>query len=240
MDKEPNKCLGIMQPYFMPYLGYFSLIQMCDEFILFDTPQFMRHSWIERNRILKLNGEPSYIKVSLNKLSQRDSINSVTINNDINWKEKIYGQLTHYKKKAPFYSEVICLLDKIFEQTYTSITRLNYQALISICDYLEIKTPIKIWSEMNIEIGTVHEPDEWALQICKAYNATTYINPIGGKSFFDENKYKDSNIEIKFLEHIPVSYNQFGNEFVPFLSIVDVMMFCSVVEIKEMITSVKL
>ncbi|MFT4802973.1 MAG: hypothetical protein ACI9YE_000159 [Psychroserpens sp.] len=240
MDKEVHRCLGIMQPYFMPYLGYFSLISICDEFILFDTPQFMRHGWIERNRILKLDGEPSYIKVALHKPNQKDSIQSVAINNAINWKDKIYGQLTHYKKKAPYYSNVIKLLDDIFEQNYTSITKLNHYAVIKICEYLKINTPIKIWSEMNLEVDPVHAPDEWALHICKAYNANVYINAIGGKSFFDESKYDNSNIELKFLEQTSIPYEQFGNDFVPFLSIIDVLMFCSLEDVRKMMESIKL
>jgi hypothetical protein len=239
-EKEKDKCLGIMQPYFMPYLGYFSLINICDEFILFDTPQFMRHGWIERNRILKLDGEPSYIKVALHKPNQKDSIESVSINNTINWKDKIYGQLTHYKKKAPYYSEVIKLLDEIFEQNYTSITKLNYCALIKICEYLKVQTPIKIWSEMGLEIEPVSAPDEWALNICKAYNAHTYINAISGQSFFDASKYENANLELKFLKQKPIPYEQFGNEFVSFLSIIDVLMFCSEEEVRKMMESVVL
>jgi hypothetical protein len=240
MNKEKDKCLGIMQPYFMPYLGYFSLINVCDEFILFDTPQFMRHSWIERNRILKLDGEPSYIKAAIHKPKQKDSIQSVAINNAVNWKAKIYGQLTHYKNKAPFYRDVIKLLDEIFEQNYTSITKLNYYGLIKICEYLKIQTPIKIWSEMGIEIEPVSAPDEWALNICKAYNAHTYINAIGGEEFFDKGKYRSNDIKLKFLEQTPIPYKQFDNNFVPFLSIVDVLMFCSLEDVRKMMESIKL
>ncbi|WP_304016712.1 WbqC family protein [Nonlabens dokdonensis] len=235
MISEKDKCIAIMQPYFLPYIGYFSLINISDEFILFDTPQYMRHSWIERNRILKLDGEPNYIKVALKKTKQTDSINTVCINNSINWKGKIFGQLTHYKKKAPYYTKVINLLEVIFQTEYDSITKLNLASLTIICDYLGIHTPIKIWSEMDLEIDSVNAPDEWALNICKACNANKYINAIGGKTFFEKEKYSTNNIELKFLEQIPKPYKQFTNEFVPFLSIIDVMMFCSVMDIRKML-----
>ncbi len=226
-----------MQPYFLPYLGYFSLIDACDEFIVFDTPQYIRHGWIERNRILKLNGEPNYIKVALNKSKQKDSIKSITINNNVNWKKKIFAQLTHYKKKAPNYNKVIELLQQILKNPYTSITELNVEALREICVFLNIKTPIKIWSEMNMEIEQVNTPDEWALNICKAYNANSYINAIGGKGFFDVTKYLNANVDIKFLDFEPTTYKQFENEFVPFLSIIDVLMFNDIYKTKTMINS---
>ena len=96
--------LAIMQPYFMPYIGYISLIKNTDQFILFDTVQFIRHGWIERNRILKPNEGWQYIQVPLIKDNGRDTvIKNVRINNAENWKSKIIAQLQHYKKKAPNY-----------------------------------------------------------------------------------------------------------------------------------------
>ncbi|MFI1745805.1 WbqC family protein [Thalassobellus sediminis] len=230
--------LGIMQPYFMPYMGYFALINQVDQFILFDTPQYIRHGWIERNRVLKLNGEPMYVKVSLIKHHRNTQICQIAINNTIDWKSKILAQLVHYKKKAPYYKNVIELLDAIFKDEYTSIVDLNYKSLEVICNYLDIKTPISIWSEMNIEIEPVNAPDEWALNISKALKAQSYFNLPGGRSFFDKEKYSRAGIDLKFLEIFGESYQQFGQDFVGYLSILDVMMFCGKEEIKLMINRV--
>ncbi|MBC3757747.1 WbqC family protein [Hyunsoonleella sp. SJ7] len=224
--------LGIMQPYFMPYLGYIGLVNYVDHFILFDTPQFIRHGWIERNQILKLDGEPMYIKVPLIKHSRNTSIKDVSINNRINWKDKILAQLSHYKKRAPHYSSVIKMLDSIFEYDYESIVDLNYKALSEVCSYLDIKTPISIWSEMDIEIESVNSPDEWALNICKALNADSYYNPPGGRSFFDIEKYDKAGVKLNFLEVNQRSYKQFSEGFVPYLSIIDTLMFCDKEEIR--------
>jgi len=227
-----------MQPYFMPYIGYFQLINAVDEFIIFDTPQFIRHGWIERNNILKLDGESSYIKVPLVKQSRDTSIKDMIINNSTNWQKKILAQITHYKKKAPYYNDVLTLLDTIFKEQTESIVDLNYKSLKLICNYLDITTPIKIWSEMNLEIEEVNAPDEWALNICKKINATTYINPIGGLSFFDTKKYLTSNIDIKFIKSKEILYNQFDNNFTPWLSIIDILMFNSKNNIKNMLEQV--
>lgn len=232
--------LAIMQPYFMPYIGYFQLINNVDEFIVFDTPQFIRHGWIERNRILKPNGEFLYVKVPLVKHSRQTSIQEIKIKNSENWKEKILAQLIPYKKKAKNYYDVIQLVKNIFELETDSIVELNAYALKIICNYLDIKTPIRIWSEMNLEIENINAPDEWALQICKSLKATSYINPEGGITFFDTEKYKREQIEIKFLVSNSIVYKQFDNNFMPNLSILDVMMFCNSNDIKRMLKSFKL
>ena len=91
--------IGIMQPYFFPYLGYISLIKHTDEFLLFDPVQFIRHGWIERNRILKPGAGWQYISVPLKKHEQTALIQDVQIDNSQNWREKILAQLGHYKKK---------------------------------------------------------------------------------------------------------------------------------------------
>ncbi|MBU3822752.1 WbqC family protein [Flavobacteriaceae bacterium XHP0103] len=230
--------LGIMQPYFMPYLGYLALINHVDQFILFDTPQYIRHGWIERNRVLKLSGAPMYIKVPLLKHHQDTPICSISINNSIDWKSKIFAQLAHYKKKAPYYNNVIELLETVFENEYTSIVDLNYKSLLIICNYLDIKTPISIWSEMNLAIEPVNAPDEWALHISKALKAKSYFNPPGGRSFFDNEKYRMAGIDLRFLEISAEPYKQFGQDFIGYLSILDVMMFCDKEEIKLMINNV--
>ncbi|WMI65840.1 WbqC family protein [Aestuariibaculum sp. YM273] len=227
--------LGIMQPYFLPYLGYFALINYVDEFILFDTPQFIRHGWIERNRILKLNGEPFYFKVPLEKHSREIPIQDIRINNNIHWKKKILAQITHYKKHASYYNEVVELLEFIFDQDYTSIVSLNHRALKVICSYLEITTPIFIWSQMNIEISPATKPDEWALNISKAKGANCYTNLPGGNLFFDKKKYSNASINLEFLEINSRAYKQFGNEFVFGLSIIDVLLFNSKANILNML-----
>ena len=224
----------------MPYIGYFSLIKHVDQFILFDTPQFIRHGWIERNRILKENGEPLYIKVPLKKHKREAAINKLVINNSVSWKDKILAQLIPYKKKAPHYNVVIKLFQDVFEEETESIVELNYVSLRKICDHLDIKTEIKIWSEMKVDIEVVIAADEWALNICKAINADTYYNAIGGASFFDKSKYENAGISLNFMETEPIHYTQFDNEFIPWLSIIDIMMFNSVEEINVMLDNYQL
>jgi hypothetical protein len=230
------KNVAIMQPYFAPYLGYISLIKHSDEFILFDTVQFIRHGWIERNRVLKQNEGWLYIQVPLEKFSRETLIKDVKINNEADWKKKILSQLVIYKKTAPNYYKVVNLLNEVFEKEYTSIVQLNKVLLEHICAYLGFPKTLPIFSEMNLEIDEAKMPDEWALNICKKLgNDITYINPTGGLNFFDRQKYMNSNIQIYFQKINLQPYTQNRNSFEAGLSIIDVMMFNKVEDVNLML-----
>jgi hypothetical protein len=234
--------LGIMQPYFFPYLGYFSLIKHTDRFILLDTVQFIRHGWIERNRVLKQNDGWLYIQVPIIKKKGRETlIKDLLIDNNQKWKQKIFSQLHQYKKNAPNYNIVIKLLDDLFENEFTNIIALNKTSLEIVCDYLGIRNDIRVFSEMNLSIEKPNAPDEWALNICNAVgNVDEYWNPLGGQSFFDKNKYISSGLGLKFQDIKLQSYYQNREEFEFGLSIIDVMMFNTPEVISEMLNQYEL
>lgn len=232
--------IAIMQPYFLPYLGYLALIKHSDYFIVFDTPQFIRHGWIERNRILKPKDGWQYIKVPLEKHSRDTAIKDIKIKNENNWKTRILAQLDHYKKKANYYTETVNLVKRIIDLQTDSITKLNSHALENICRYLDIDFSYEIFSEMDLNIEKPNEPDEWALKISKAFNAKEYINPPGGESFFDSRKYEKENINLHFLKLNLQEYDQRRSSFIPGLSIIDIMMFNSPKQINEMLNDYEL
>lgn len=233
--------VGIMQPYFYPYLGYFSLIKQVDRFILFDTVQFIRHGWIERNRILKPCEGIQYICVPLVKTSHTTKIKDVLIRNSEDWRNHIFCQLYHYKKTAPFYYETIKVIEEAFADPIETITRLNQKTLAGVCKYLEIDRNIEIFSEMNLAIEPAEAPDEWALNICKKLeNVDEYWNPIGGLGFFNPEKYERSGIKIRFHTVNIKRYRQRRADFEEKLSIIDVMMFNSPEMINKMLDDYKL
>lgn len=228
--------LAIMQPYFFPYIGYFSLIMQSDAFIIFDTPQFMRKGWIERNRIGKLTGGSVYIKVPLNKADLNTKIKDMSIDNTSDWRGKILSQLDIYKKRAPFYNNVLNIVEDVLNTETSSIVHLNKIALEKVCHYLGVDKKFTIFSEMNLEIEYPQAPDEWALNICKALGVKSYVNATGGESFFDMNKYSNNDIQLCFINQPIEEYKQFGDEFEPGLSIIDVMMFNSPEKVIEMLS----
>lgn len=228
--------LAIMQPYFFPYLGYISLIKHTDEFILFDPVQFIRHGWIERNRILKQNEGWLYIQVPLLKYERDTLIKEILIDNSQNWKLKILSQIQPYKKNARYFFNVKKILDELFSTDFMDIVSLNKQSLKLICKYLGFEKELPVFSQMKLEIEQPKAPDEWALNICKVISdVTEYWNPPSGQSFFDKTKYDKVYIDLKFQKINQTEYNQKRANFEPNLSILDVMMFNSVEEINNML-----
>ena len=228
--------VGIMQPYFFPYIGYFSLIKYTDKFILFDPVQFIKHGWIERNRILKQGGGWMYIAVPLEKHPRETLIKDIQIREEP-WKEKIFSQLTAYKKRAPYYKETLEVITKALDIQTKSITHLNHKILKVVCEYLDIPFESYIFSEMNLTIEQPHAPDEWALNICKSLgNVDEYVNPPGGLNFFNRDKYEKAGIKLLFQQPILTPYSQCQPfAFEEGLSIVDVMMFNSKEQINKML-----
>jgi hypothetical protein len=217
--------LGIMQPYFFPYLGYFSLIKHTDQFILFDPVQFIRHGWIERNKILKLQNGWQYISVPLVKHSRDTKIKNIEINNTNNWRNTILSKLEIYKRLAPYYKDTLELINSALDIDTNSIVALNKHSLKIICEYIGVDCKVSVFSEMDLIIDEVNAPDEWALNICKAMGAKEYWNPIGGLEFMNRKKYEDLGININFLQVSLTKYPQKRQEFEPGLSIIDVLMF---------------
>jgi WbqC-like protein family len=227
--------LGIMQPYFLPHLGYFSLIKYSDEWVVFDTPQFIRHGWIERNRILKPREGWQYIKVPLEKHGREIPINEVRIRANEPWRALILAQIEHYKLTAPYYQVVSDLLREALSYETDSISRLNVHLLAKVCEYLGLPFRYRFFSGCNFELPQVKAPDEWALYISLALGAQEYVNPPGGQAFFHRKKYEDNKLRLTFLAANPRRYDQKRAAFEPGLSIVDVMMFNSISEIQQML-----
>ena len=231
--------IAIMQPYLFPYIGYFSLIKNTDYFVSFDTPQYIRKGWINRNRILSTNGDVTYFTVPIQKADRNTPINKSVISYNYDWKVKILGQLNIYKK-APNYDKVINLVNDVFNTDTMLISDLAIKSIVKTCEYLDIDIKYDIFSKMNLALPEVKEPDEWALYITKELGYNTYINPPGGMSFFNREKYQINDVDLQFLVQEIIPYRQNREVFIPALSMIDVMMFCSCNEINEMLCEYKI
>jgi hypothetical protein len=231
-----------MQPYFFPYIGYFQLINAVDKWIVFDEIQYIRHGWVNRNRILHPNPSKKwmYISVFLENHSQNDKISEIKMSETEDWRSSILGKITHYKNKAPYYNQVRKFLLDCFSYKGEFLSKFNVFCLKKVCNYLDIDFDYQIFSEMDLKLDSIKEPGDWALEISKKLNVDMYINPIGGKDIFDRKKFKNASIELKFLESDAIKYKQSRENFVPNLSIIDVMMFNSKEKINEMLNNYQL
>jgi len=228
--------IAIMQPYFYPYIGYLSLIKHTDRFIILDVVQYIYHGWIARNRILKPGNGWQYIKVPVKSHTHETCICDVEIHDLNKAQRRITAQLDHYRKKAPFFREVMNMCKDTFSGNYSDITSLNCAALESILEYLGIDRAIEVFSKMELCIELPKSADEWSLNICKSLgNVSEYWNPPGGKSFFDREKFMNNGIELRFHEVDITPYDQKRSVFEPGLSILDVLMFNSVEDTNAML-----
>ena len=229
--------LALHQPYLFPYLGYFAVINASDIYVHSDTMQYMRHGWVNRNRILSGDGSWKYFIVPIKKGSYTNKINETLIDYSQKWEDKIMAQLGFYKKKAPYYEQVISMLELLFQRKYESISELNIQSTKLVMDYLNINKEVHKLSEMDIDFSTVKEPDDWGVVVSKSFkDVDCYINAPGGKDFYNTTKYVKENIEIRFLQTKLTEYKQGWNKhFVAGLSILDIMMFNSVDQINNML-----
>jgi hypothetical protein len=227
--------LAAMQPYFFPYLGYFGLIKHSDRFLIGDNVQFMKGGWIARNRMLKQEQGWQYIGVPLVKHPLNTIIKDVKIFSEEPWQEKIFKQLLHYKRKAPYYEEVIRFLQRTLAYRTESISDLDTHVLAETCNYIGIPFRALSFDDLDFVIESVNAPDEWALNICNAIGADTYINPPGGMEFYDRSKYAGAGISLQFLKVNLRPYDQRREPFEEGLSILDVMMFNTPQQIQGML-----
>jgi hypothetical protein len=223
--------LGIMQPYFAPYVGYFDLIRRCDQWIVFDSAQYIRHGWVNRNRILHPTKGEQYVIVPLQKHARETAIKDIAIVPGDEWRSRIRGQLQHYRGKAPHFQIVADLVYSVLDLDTSSLSQLNVWFLRQVCARLGLPFNCQIFSELKLALPTISEPGQWALEISTALGATEYLNPPGGRSLFDANEFSARGVKLTILEPIDFVYPCPGYSFVGGLSIIDVMMWNSPEEI---------
>ena len=226
-----------MQPYIFPYIGYFQLINAVDKFVIYDDVNFINKGWINRNRILN-NGKESLFSIPLKEASQNKLINEIEVNWDGAWKNKFLKTLEQCYKKSPFYHEVLTIIEETINLNNEPISKVIENNLRLICHYLDIKTVIV--SSSAIYQNTHLKAQERIIDICLIEKATQYINPIGGLELYDKASFEVQNIKMNFIKSNSVEYKQYKNEFVPWLSMIDVLMFNSKERIKEILDNYEL
>lgn len=231
-----------MQPYFFPYLGQFQIINAVERFILVDELQYIQAGWIHRNRILNPNGGWQYIiaPTGKHKLHLNTAIRDIEVIAGSEWKQRILGQIAHYKKTAPFYKNVLQVLTECFASTEKSITLVNAGYFKTVCDYIGINFKIEISSEMNFDYSTVTDKEDRGIKMCQQLGASELINPPGGIDLYSKSNFEKNNLRLNFLKPNLKEYNQHRPVFEPGLSIIDIMMFNSPADIKIMLEDYEL
>jgi hypothetical protein len=231
-----GKRLGIMQPYFFPYLGYYSLIAATDRWIVFDPVQYIRKGWMNRNRVLKQGGGLKYVGITMAPHARETRIHEMRLSEDNDHLEHLVRHLDFYKHvRAPHYKEVVGLLELCFADKDRRLVHFLTRSLEHTCAYIGIPFRYEIYSEMGLEHEAAHGPGDWALNIAKTLKAESYINPPGGREFFVPDAFRAAGVELLYLEQQLPSYDQRTTNFEPGLSILDVMMFNDPAAIRQML-----
>jgi hypothetical protein len=214
--------IAIMQPYIFPYIGYFQLINAVDKFVIYDDVNFINKGWINRNNIL-VSGQAHLFTIPLKDASQNKLIYEVELAVNDPWKKKFLKTIQQSYLKSPNYQKVFLLIEEIVNFEAGTIAELTLHALQKICGHMNITT--EIVPSSSVYNNTELKAQDRILDICKQEKAIHYINPIGGMELYDKNKFEKEGIKLNFIKSTASPYPQFKNAFVPWLSIIDILMF---------------
>lgn len=216
--------LAIMQPYFFPYLGHFSLVAACDEWIVFDVSQYTKRSWMTRNRVLHPGGGWQWVGVPLAQASMHMRTADAQLLDPAGACRRLLGQLSHYRR-APHHAAVAGLVEEVFAGAGSSLVELNVRGLAAVCRFIGLPFRYRVASALDLDLPPEPGAGGWAPGICSALGATDYVNPAGGQGLFDPAEFARRGIGLQFLQAWPFAYGTGRFRFEAGLSILDVLMW---------------
>jgi hypothetical protein len=227
------KTIAIMQPYFFPYIGYFQLIGSVDLFIVYDNIKYTKKGWINRNRMLQ-NGKDAMFTLPLKNDSDFLDVRERELSAEFN-RDKLLNQFKETYRRAPYFAQAFPLIEQVVQHEEPNLFKFLQHSILRTCEHLGITTKIQASSDIAIDHGL--KSQDKVLAMCKAVRANAYINTCGGMELYSRDEFREQDVELKFIKPKPFEYIQFGEEFVPWLSIIDVMMFNPLDSIRECIES---
>lgn len=224
--------LGIMQPYFFPYIGYWQLINAVDQYVIYDDVNFIKGGWVNRNKIL-IKDEGRYFNLLLHKASPNKLIKEIEILDDKTARRKLLDTLKLNYSKAPYFNDAYPIIKKILDYEATNLAQFLINQIHILSKYLYIETEILISSQIPKDNKLKNEKK--VLSICRILGADVYLNAIGGKELYVKEHFRSYGVELQFLKSKKIIYNQFGPDFIENLSIIDVIMFNSAEKVRDML-----
>jgi hypothetical protein len=218
--------IGIMQPYFFPYLGYFALIEHCDTWVVFDVTQYTPKTWMNRNRVLHPEAGWNWVTVPLANSSNSITIDEARVLDRRAARASVLGKLSHYRRRAPYWRAVEGLVEQSFDAALDdALVDLDVAGLAAVCAYLGLDFAPLIASELRLDLPAIDHPGGWAPAIAHALGASRYLNPIGGRELFHPSEFEAVGVALEFLEPPTLEYDPAPFAYVPDLSILDVLMW---------------
>ena len=227
------KSIAVMQPYFLPYIGYFQLMAAVDTFVLFDDVNYINRGWVNRNRLL-LNGAPFTFTAPLRGASQNRLIREIELADQPEWRSKMLRTFHQTYAKGPNYASVSNALERIIMFPTKRLDLFLRNSLGEISNLLALPTRI-------VESSAVYQNSQLKgkariIDICRQEQASVYVNLPGGVDLYERGEFANEDVELKFLKPRPTNYPQGGTEHVPALSIIDMLMFNSVPAVQHLLS----
>ena len=226
--------IGVMQPYFFPYLGYWQLMNAVDRYVIYDDVNYINRGRINRNAIL-VNGASQNINLILLGASQNKLINEISVDSNPKNKEKLMKTLQAAYAKAPYYTQVMPMLKEIIQQEEENLAKYLKKSFEIIGAYLGITTELILSSDLKKDCSL--KKYNKIIAICKELGGDEYYNSVSGIPLYEphRSRFEENGIQLRFPKMRDIQYPQFKNEFVPYLSIIDIMMFNSQEECKALL-----
>lgn len=222
-----------MQPYLFPYIGYFQLIAACDRFVLHDDVQYIRQGWINRNYII-VHKQRHLFGFSVKRDDTSKNINERFYTDDFSTQaKKLLRNIDQSYSRAPHFTDVRALLTGVLESSERNVARFNLLSIREISRYIGIGTKLLVSSELAFDKSLAGEGRVVAIN--EEMGSTLYVNPIGGLKLYSKQTFRESGIGLSFLRPRFRPYRQSTAEFIPALSVIDLMMNCSREELSEML-----
>jgi hypothetical protein len=231
------KTIAIMQPYFIPYIGYFQLLAAVDKFVVFDDVNFINRGWINRNRLL-LNGVAHTFTIPLCGASQNRLICEIELDDTQNWRGKLLKTIQQAYGKSPCYAQVSILMESLINYPSVRLDEFILNSIREIVRYLSIE--VEIVNTSRIYKNSHLKGQERIMDICQQEKANAYINPIGGVNLYDRTRFARKALSLYFLQSRPISYSQGKGEHVAWLSIMDVLMFNEPTAARQLLAEINL
>jgi len=223
--------LAVMQPYLFPYIGYWQLIHAADVFVIFDDVNYINRGYINRNSIL-VNGKEQRFTLELKGASQNKWINQIDVGNN---ESKLLRTVELAYKKSPNFKAVYPLIEKVLVNEEENLAYFVGDSIKTVSDYLGVNTTFIYSSDLNKYNNL--KGQEKIIDIAVRLSADHYINAIGGQGLYDETQFNQEGIMLRFLKTQINEYKQFGNEFISYLSIIDILMFNDLTDVHEMLNA---
>lgn len=219
---KTSKRIAILQPGYLPWLGFFDQMYKSDIFVIYDDVQYTKRSWRNRNKIKTKDGWIWLTVPVITKGEFKQRIFETKIDNSRNWRKKHWRSLEIWYQKAPYFKKYKNFFENLYSKKWEYLVDLDLEIIKYLTEVLGIKTPTVRSSKFRAKgKGTEH-----VVNICKEVGANLLYDGKAAKGFIDEDLMKRNRIEIEYQDYQHPVYSQLYGQFVPYLSVIDLMFNC--------------